>query len=228
MTKQGNALIAAGLALLLAALALVGYNFWSDGEAGQSANTALAELKTVLEEENGEEALDGAETGAQESEAFLPRIDAWNGEGELPEYLRDPQRDMPERTVSQQSYIGVLRIPALSLELPVISEWSYPRLRIAPCRYTGSAYQNDLVIAAHNYRSHFGRLQTLSTGDEVTFTDMEGTVFSYRVAEVEILPPDAVSEMTSGQWALTLFTCTVGGQSRVTVRCELLEGGAAA
>ena len=29
-----------------------------------------------------------------------------------------------------------------------------------------------------------------------------------------------VEEMLSGGWALTLFTCTLGGRTRVTVRCE--------
>ena len=41
--------------------------------------------------------------------------------------------------------------------------------------------------------------------------------------EIERLRPTAVKEMTSGDWDLTLFTCTVGGQSRVTVRCEKLK-----
>jgi sortase A len=40
---------------------------------------------------------------------------------------------------------------------------------------------------------------------------------------MEILSPFAVEEMTSGDWDMTLFTCTVGGQSRVTVRCVLEE-----
>ena len=36
----------------------------------------------------------------------------------------------------------------------------------------------------------------------------------------EILQPGDVEEMLSGGWALTLFTCTLGGRTRVTVRCE--------
>ena len=38
--------------------------------------------------------------------------------------------------------------------------------------------------------------------------------------------PTSVQEMTDGDWDLTLFTCTVGGKSRVTVRCVLAEGEA--
>ena len=114
----------------------------------------------------------------------------------------------------------MLRIPALSLELPVINDWSYARLRVAPCRYADSVYQGNLVIFAHNYTRHFGRLKNLSRGDEITFTDVDGNVFRYEVAELETLSPYAVDEMTSGDWDLTLFTCMIGGKSRVTVRCK--------
>ena len=80
-----------------------------------------------------------------------------------------------------------------------------------------------MVVAAHNYYSHFGYLKNLSQGDEVIFTDMTGNVFRYGVIEIETLSPFAVDEMTSGDWDLTLFTCTVGGATRVTVRCERID-----
>jgi len=40
---------------------------------------------------------------------------------------------------------------------------------------------------------------------------------------VETLQPTAVEEMCSGDWDLTLFTCTLGGKFRVTVRCDRVE-----
>ena len=60
-------------------------------------------------------------------------------------------------------------------------------------------------------------------GDELSFTDADGNVFYYTVDEIETLSPFATEEMTSSGWDLTLFTCTVGGASRVTVRCEKVE-----
>lgn len=101
-----------------------------------------------------------------------------------------------------------------------MSQWSYPKLKKSPCRYRGSVYKDDLVIAAHNYRTHFGRIKDLSEGDEVIFTDIDGNIFYYEVALLEILAPNAVVEMESSEWDLTLFTCTLGGASRVTVRCK--------
>lgn len=191
-----------GLLLLAAALSLTAYNLWSDAEAGKTADAVVEQLATQVEEEG-----DGAAAPAEE--------------GSIPDYILNPEMAMPEVEIDGLSYIGVLRIPTLSLELPVVSEWSYPALKVSPCRYVGSVYQNNMVIAAHNYTSHFGQLKTLSPGDEVTFTDVDGNVFRYQVVEMETLSPYAIEEMTSGDWDLTLFTCTIGGQTRVTVRCEL-------
>ena len=141
----------------------------------------------------------------------------------IPDYLIDSRAAMPAVDVGGYDYIGFLSIPVLNLELPVMSEWSYPRLKLAPCRFDGSAYTDDLIVAAHNYQRHFGRLKTLNIGDTVVFTDMEGNVFSYVVSGMEQLLPSQGKAMRAGDWDLTLFTCTVGGQQRVTIRCERTE-----
>lgn len=121
-------------------------------------------------------------------------------------------------------YIGYLSIPALELELPVMSEWDYTRLQTAPCLYYGSVKTDNMVIAAHNYIRFFGRLSKLKPGDTVRFTDMEGTVCNYAVGDLETLPSTATEEMITSDWDLSLYTCTYGGASRVTVRCERVDG----
>lgn len=140
-----------------------------------------------------------------------------------PVYVRNPDMEMPILQINGNSYIGVLDIPSKGLSLPVMSEWSYPRLRIAPCRYSGSVYSGDIVIAGHNYARHFGPIRSMKPGDAVVFTDGDGNVFNYEVAEVEILNGAAVEAMQAGDWDLTLFTCTYGGRSRCALRCRLLN-----
>ena len=84
------------------------------------------------------------------------------------------------------------------------------------------------MLAGHNYPAHFGLLSRLREGDAVRFTDMDGNVFSYQVTGQERLSPTAVEAMTAGEdWDLTLFTCTLDGQTRVTVRCTLTGAAAA-
>ena len=130
---------------------------------------------------------------------------------------------MTEVEIDGHLYIGYLSIPALELELPVMSGWDYPSLQIAPCRYSGTVGGNDLVVMAHNYEKHFGNLDRLTAGDQLLFADMEGVSTLYEVVAMDVLAPTAVEEMTSGTFDLTLFTCTYGGQNRVTVYCDRLR-----
>ena len=209
MSKRGKLCTALGLLLLLAALLLTAYNLWRDAMASISVDFVLEHLTPALSSRQSE--LPPLSSGEALEEAFVP------------DYVLNPEMAMPEETIDGQNYIGVLDIPALELSLPIISEWSYDALQIAPCRYSGSAYLDNLVIAGHNYRSHFASLPQLQPGDTVTFTDMDSNVFSYAVSSLETLSSYAISDMTSGDWDLTLFTCTVGGQSRLAIRCDRTE-----
>ena len=208
-------MITIGLLLIAAALFLVSYNLYDELRAEQSARQAVTQLDAYLPAEAAPEAPSDS-AGDQESLVSDERT-------VIPDYVLSPNMEMPVETINGIDFIGVLRIPALELELPIISEWNYPNLKTAPCRYSGSAYLNNLIICGHNYTSHFGTLKNLWEGDIATFTDMDGNVFTYKMVERETLNPTDIEGMESGNWDLTLFTCTVGGQSRVTIRFELEE-----
>ena len=214
MKNKGKFLIITGLLLIAAALFLTVYNLYDEVRARRSVMEIMACIEADIPANPSTEPLEIPEEA--NTTASLEEV-------EVPDYLLNPDMEMPTENINGIDYIGILRIPALELELPVISEWSYPRLKIAPCRYTGSAYQDDLIIAAHNYNSHFGNLKNLREGDTATLTDMDGNVFTYEMAELEILQPTDIEGMDSGEWELTLFTCTIGGSSRVTARFERVE-----
>ena len=213
--QEGLLLITIGLLLIAAALFLVSYNLYDELRAEQSARQAVTQLDAYLPAEAAPEASSDS-AGDQEPLVSDERT-------VIPDYVLSPNMEMPVETINGIDFIGVLRIPALELELPVISEWNYPNLKTAPCRYSGSAYLNNLIICGHNYTSHFGTLKNLWEGDIATFTDIDGNVFIYKMVERETLNPTDIEGMESGNWDLTLFTCTVGGQSRVTIRFELEE-----
>jgi len=184
-----------GTISVLAALSLFLFNEWEDRQAGASVEEILPQVMEQIK-------------GVREGEQDYP----------------DPYDPiMTEVEIDGYSYIGYLTIPALDLNLPVMSQWSYPNLKVSPCRYSGSTKTGDLVIAAHNYTRHFGNISSLQIGDAVYFNDMDGVVWCYEVAELNVLNPTSVEEMTSGDYDLTLFTCTYTGKSRVTVRCILAE-----
>lgn len=205
-TRLGNVLLAAGALFLAAALLLTGSNLVETYQAGQaSARLSQAVFSRI-------------ESQTQEADS-LSQATLAGGEEETPEHLLNPEMEMPVEEIEGNGYIGLLEIPALGLSLPVMSQWSYSNLKLAPCRYSGSAYTGNFTIAGHNYSTHFGPIGGMNAGDPITFTDMQGNRFSYEVQVVETLEATAVADMVSEEWDLTLFTCDLSGESRITVRC---------
>jgi sortase A len=208
-----------GLFLICSAAGLVYHNVNESNQAQRQSDEILQQIVVYSEENNTEETKNFyvPDNLTATDSTLTQDVEA------QPVWKTHPDIEMPTVQIDGRSYIGTLSIPALGLELPIMSEWDYPSLQISPCRYSGSVYKNNMIIAAHNYESHFGQIKTLSIGDEVSFTDADGNVFNYTVSDVTQLGPYDTEEMKSGDWDLTLFTCTIGGSYRVTVRCEAVE-----
>lgn len=198
-------------AALFAGAALLGIgNMKEASEADRSARYVMMELADVIEERVN-------------SDEYVPP--AANTAPVLPvETAKQSPKEMETIKIGDLQYIGFITIPALGLELPVQSNVTKDGLKTSPCRYYGSVTADNMVICGHNYKHHFGRLNTLTVGDEVVFTDVSGKSHHYSVASLEIIPPDGIDKMTVNEYDLTLFTCTYGGRTRFTVRC-LLDGG---
>lgn len=215
--KRSGILIALGCVMLLGALGLTGFNFYTEQKAGDVSFATMEVLRVELPERNHHPDAPviptGTETG-QDGDLALLETGL-----EIPDHVLNPQMDMPSRVIDGTEYIGVLEIPSQGLELPVVSRENTENLRKGPCRYAGSAYTNNLVIAGHNYRQHFGPVRDLRYGDVIRLTDLDGNVFRYEVVDMETIPPEGVEAMITGDWDLTLFTCTTGGSARVAVRC---------
>lgn len=136
-------------------------------------------------------------------------------------YERVPGMEMPGEKVNGHEYIGTLSIPSLGLKVPVQRNWSYENLSVSPCRYSGSAYADNLTIIAHTY--HFGKLSSLALDATITFTDMENNVFRYVVREKNTISPNDANEIAHSGYDLTLVTCTLSGTKRVAVYCERVK-----
>jgi len=207
MKKRAAFLIGIGCILLVASSAFAVSNHLESRNAARAVE-ALSEAFM-------------SETAAIFNPVSVQPPDIVDENGHYVEPIEPDVVDPPRQSViiDGQEFIGLLSIPRLGVSLPVNNNIDYQILRDTPCRYFGSAEEGTLIIAAHNYDSHFGRIGTLVPGDQITFKNASGIVYFYRVSEVSILANDAVEQMIApGEWDLTLFTCTYSGMERITVR----------
>jgi sortase A len=193
-----------GVVCILSSVGFVVYNRWEDESAEEFSRSLLKDVQSIIKESG-------------------PKLPLPDDTVNLPDDAEKIPAEMSTVTVDGYDCIGILSVPALDLELPVLTDWSYAKLKKAPCLYYGTYYEKDFVIAAHNYQSHFGRLSELQTGDIVFFTDVNGVAHYYEVVLLETLPKEATKEMITGGFDLSLYTCTTGGSGRVTVRCNAVE-----
>ena len=185
------AMILLGAALLLAAGWLVLQNLDEQRSAEESASHLLDLAEQHLSELSSS-ALAGSDAPA-ESE---PASDPWE------DYEID----------------GILSIPTLGLRLPVLADYSDALLQLSVCVLEKEADGSRMVIAGHNYRSHFGQLHELTQGDPVSYTGADGEERSYRVSAVTDIADDDRQGLEAGEWDITLLTCNLDMSRRVLVR----------
>jgi len=123
-------------------------------------------------------------------------------------------------SINKNIYIGYIEIPKIDIQLPVLSDWDYDKLKTAPCRHFGDVKSNDLVIAAHNYKKHFGRINNLQIGDDVSFVDVNNCRYSYVIKEKHAINPTDVDKVQNSGYDLVLYTCTYGGRKRIALFCN--------
>lgn len=197
----GVVCVGVGVTLVVAACVLAGVNARGEAVAAESA-TRLGEL----------------------SEAHVSAVRAvYDGYDVPADYELDESRGMPAVELDGVDVVGVIRVPARGVELPVAAAWDEGVARRCACVFEGSAYDDRLIVAGHSYRAHFAGLYGAAEGDAVSFTDMDGNEFEYVVSRVDTVAGDDVDGLRDGDWNLTLFTCTRDSRSRVAVRCDRVD-----
>lgn len=139
----------------------------------------------------------------------------------LPEESAAPE--MPVMELYGYELMGILTAPSVEVELPILGDWNYELLQIAPCRYSGSIAGEDLILLGHNFKSHFDSLKNIAVDDPVEFLSADGELHKYTVAEIELLHKTDVDKLERDEYALTFFTCTRGGEHRLVIRCVPVE-----
>lgn len=219
-------MVISGILFILSAVLLCLYNYRESEEAFKNSQVALNELKSLIPEIPEENVSTIEKEFGFEIKSGDNVFDEFDEKYEEEKNMPTEQVEMPSVQLDGRYYCGYITLTSLGIELPVLNGWNYTNLNIAPCCYEGSPQTHDFIIAAHNYNSHFGQIHYLGEGDEIIFTDISGEKYRYTVMYTEYIDgynADQMSENKDSSWDLTLFTCTLNGQRRVTVRAKLDE-----
>ncbi|MDD6059704.1 MAG: sortase [Ruminococcus sp.] len=206
--KLWKILIILGILLILSAGTLCIYNSREDKQALKASQNVMNQIHEIIPEIKQAETPTKPESGGANEDLFAP-------------FEEEKEPEIPTIQIDDSIYCGFITLPSLGIELPVTIGWSYPSLKKTPGRYKGSVYGNDLIIAAHNYGSHFGRINELVQDDEIWFTDAEGYRHYYTVQYTEVINGWDTERMLAGNgsdWELTIYTCDYSGQNRIAVR----------
>lgn len=123
--------------------------------------------------------------------------------------------------------IGVINIPKINVNYPILSTYSDALLKISPCKFHGANPNEvgNLCIAGHNYKNSkfFSKVPTLENGDIVEITDLGGNTIKYSVYDKFIVNPDELectSQLTNGKKEVTLITCTNDNKQRYIIKAR--------
>ncbi len=217
--KLGLCMMILGVLMLLTSGIWMYHNHLEDERAGLVAENRLSLLVHQIEAQQTEAPEEATETEPSSVDTL------WIPEETLPseEEVEPTEPTMPAMEVDGESYIGYISMPTIKIELPLMADWDYDKLLRSPCYYYGTVDNGNLVLMAHNYTRHFGKLSLLAMGDRISFVDINGVNTEYEVVHRETLPPTCIPELTDGTYDLTLFTCTYSGANRIVVRCNQIQ-----
>ena len=95
------------------------------------------------------------------------------------------------------STVGIIDIPKINVNYPILSETSDALLKISPCKFWGPEMNEvgNYCIVGHNYRNKkfFSKVPTLEAGDEINLTDLTGRTITYEVYKKYNVDPEDVS-----------------------------------
>mgnify|MGYP001217431427 FL=1 len=169
--------------LIIAGLGFLGFGGYQWFATNQAQNTALAEAKELLEpKESNEDQPKEIEKSKEKKEDFIPS----NGET-----------------------VGILHIPKLESDLPIVEGTDEDELARGVGHYKGTAYPTEgeqIVLSGHR-DTVFRRMGELELGD-IFVVQLPYGDFSYEIVDTKIVDADDRTIIKpQGEEVLTVTTC---------------------
>ena len=126
-----------------------------------------------------------------------------------------------------QKVIGLIEIPAIDLEYPILEKTTKLAMATSISRYYGGEINEygNVSLAGHNNYSGtmFGRNKNLKKGDKVLLTDLTGKTLEYEIFDIFVTHPDDTKVLETKDKTIrevTLITCKNGRSQRLIIKAK--------
>lgn len=123
--------------------------------------------------------------------------------------------------------VGIIHIPKIELEYPILSETTNETLRLSITKFWGNGVNKigNLSVAGHNNYdgTMFGKTKDLEIGDVIELTDMTKVTRQYIIYDKYITDPNDISIIEAdvfGTREVTLITCSNGNKERLIIKAR--------
>lgn len=149
-------------------------------------------------------------------------------------YSENTNTSNQDYVVSDDTVLGVIEIPSLTISYPFFAGLNDDLLKKAPCRFFGalpsenSNEKNNLCIAGHNYDNNkfFSNVKKLQVDNQIIIHDNFSHSFTYSVFKNYEVNNDDLSPIytnfTNGN-ELTLVTCNNFNNKRIIIKAKLIS-----
>ncbi len=128
---------------------------------------------------------------------------------------------MPILEAQGKDFVALLEFPTFGSTLPVCDDWGKPTAY--PCRFTGSVYNNTLVIGSSDRKGQMNYVKDLSVGDSVYVTDMTGNRYAYQISDILISSDVDRDTLCSSDARLTIFVKHSMNFEYTILRCNIKD-----
>lgn len=139
------------------------------------------------------------------------------------------QKEKKQINLEYKGYkvIGLIEIPAINLEYPIIEKTTKTTMTISISRFFGGDINEfgNVSLAGHNNYSGtmFGKNKNLKLNDKILLTDLSGNTIEYEIYDIFTTNPDDTSVLETKDEAIrevTLITCKNGRSERLIIKAR--------
>ena len=141
--------------------------------------------------------------------------------------IENTEQNVTEIEVDGYKVLGLIRIPRIALEYPILSETTNKSMKKSITKFWGPDLNKigNLTLAGHNNHdgTMFGKVKKLEIGDIIEIEDLYKNVVKYEVFNMYVTDPNDVScvePVNPDSREVTLITCTNGNKNRLITKAR--------